>query len=101
MPVVMGMVIGFLAVFAIVVWRIINKPTVVDFLIALSLDLPRAAYDTVAMTVFDLITGVIARWLYRQLGRGETTATVISAFSGVLFVHCENTTLALLLFAPR
>ncbi len=31
---------------------------VVDYLIAWSLDLPRALYDTVAMTVFNLITGV-------------------------------------------
>ena len=31
---------------------------VVDYLIALSLDLPRALYDSVAMTVFNLITGL-------------------------------------------
>ena len=40
---------------------------VVDFLIAMSLDLPRALYDSVAMTVFNVITGLIARWLQRQL----------------------------------
>jgi hypothetical protein len=57
---------------------------VVDYLIALSLDLTRALYDTVAMTVFNLITGIIARWLHRQLGRGNTTASVISAFSAAL-----------------
>ena len=57
---------------------------VVDFVIALSLDLPRALYDTVAMTVFNLITGIIARWLHRQLGRGDATATVIAAFSAAL-----------------
>lgn len=43
---------------------------VVDFLIALSLDLPRALYDTVAMTVFNLVTALVARWLHRQLDRG-------------------------------
>src|SRR5438105_1244512 len=34
MPAVLGLVAAFLAVFAIVVFRIINKPRVVDFLIA-------------------------------------------------------------------
>ena len=59
---------------------------VVDYLIALSLDLPRALYDSVAMTAFNLITGLIAWWLQRQLGKGEASPTVIAAFSGVLFV---------------
>ena len=44
---------------------------VVDYLIAWSLDLPRALYDSVAMTVFNVITGLIARWLHRQLVKGE------------------------------
>jgi hypothetical protein len=57
---------------------------VVDYLIAQSLDLTRALYDTVAMTVFNLITGIIARWLHRQLGHGDTTASVIAAFSAAL-----------------
>jgi hypothetical protein len=57
---------------------------IVDFVIALSLDLPRALYDTVAMTVFDVLTGVIARWLHRQLVRGDATASVIAAFSAAL-----------------
>ncbi|WP_101947953.1 hypothetical protein [Mycobacterium sp. 3519A] len=74
---------------------------VVDFLIALSLDLPRAAYDTVAMTVFDLITGVLARWLHRRLERGETTATVIAAFSGVLFVFTVANLAIGVALAPR
>src|SRR3954465_10693069 len=34
MKLVLGMVAAFLAVFAIIVFRIINRPTVVDFLIA-------------------------------------------------------------------
>jgi hypothetical protein len=74
---------------------------VADFLIALSLDLPRAAYDTVAMTVFDLITGVLARWLHRRLERGETTATVIAAFSGVLFVFTVANLAIGVALAPR
>jgi hypothetical protein len=59
---------------------------VVDYLIAWSLDLPRALYDSVAMTVFNVITGLIARWLHRQLVKGEVVLTVIAAFSGLLFV---------------
>ena len=74
---------------------------VVDYLIALSLDLPHAAYDSVAMTVFDVITGFIARWLHRQLGRGETTPTVISAFSGVLFVFTVANLAIGVALAPR
>jgi hypothetical protein len=74
---------------------------VVDYLIAVSLDLPHAAYDSVAMTVFDVITGVIARWLHRQLGRGETTPTVIAAFSGVLFVFTVANLAIGVALAPR
>ena len=59
---------------------------VVDYLIAWSLDLPRALYDTAAMTAFNVITGLIARWLHRQLVKGEVVLTVIAAFSGLLFV---------------
>ncbi|WP_422742063.1 hypothetical protein ACN27E_13530 [Mycobacterium sp. WMMD1722] len=57
---------------------------VIDYVIALSLDLSRALYDTVAMTVFNVITAVIARWLHRQLGRGDASASVIAAFSAAL-----------------
>jgi hypothetical protein len=74
---------------------------VVDYLIALSLDLPRAAYDSVAMTVFNVITGIIARWLQRQLDRGETTPTVLAAFSGVLFVFTVANLAIGVALAPR
>jgi hypothetical protein len=74
---------------------------VVDYLIALSLDLPHAAYDSVAMTVFNVITGLIARWLHRQLGRGEATPTVLAAFSGVLFVFTVANLAIGVALAPR
>ena len=74
---------------------------VVDYLIALSLDLPHAAYDSVAMTVFNVITGIIARWLHRQLGRGETTPAVIAAFSGLLFVFTVANLAIGVALAPR
>lgn len=74
---------------------------VVDYLVALSLDLPHAAYDSVAMTVFNLITGLIARWLHRQLGRGEATPSVIAAFSGVLFVFTVANLAIGVALAPR
>ena len=74
---------------------------VVDYLIALSLDLPHAAYDSVAMTVFNVITGIIARWLQRQLGRGETTPSVIAAFSGALFVFTVANLAIGVALAPR
>jgi hypothetical protein len=74
---------------------------VVDYLIALSLDLTRALYDTVAMTAFNLITAVIARWLHRQLGRGEATPSVIAAFSGALFVFTIANLAIGVALAPR
>jgi hypothetical protein len=74
---------------------------VVDYLIAVSLDLPRALYDTIAMTAFNLITGLIARWLQRQLGKGAATPTVIAAFSGVLFVFTVANLAIGVALAPR
>lgn len=74
---------------------------VVDYLIALSLDLPRALFDSVAMTAFNLIAGLVAWWLQRQLGRGEATATVIAAFSGVLFVFTVANLAIGVALAPR
>ncbi|KLI05626.1 hypothetical protein ACNQR7_14815 [Mycolicibacterium senegalense] len=74
---------------------------VVDFLIALSLDLPRALYDTVAMTVFNLITALVARWLHRQLDKGTTSTTVAAAFSAVLFVFTVANVAIGVALAPR
>ena len=74
---------------------------VVDYLIAWSLDLPRALYDTVAMTVFNLITALIARWLHRQLVKGEILPPVIAAFSGLLFVFTVANLAIGVALAPR
>ena len=74
---------------------------VVDYLIALSLDLPRALFDSGAMTVFNVITGVIAWWLQRQLVRGDGSPTVIAAFSGVLFVFTVANLVIGVALAPR
>ena len=74
---------------------------VVDYLIALSLDLPRALYDSVAMTVFNLFTGFIARWLQRQLIKGELSTTVIAGFSALLFVFTAANLAIGVALAPR
>jgi hypothetical protein len=74
---------------------------VVDYLIAVSLDLHRALYDSVAMTAFNLVTGFIARWLHRQLGKGEASPTVFAAFSGVLFVFTVANLAIGVALAPR
>jgi len=74
---------------------------VIDYLVAWSLDLPRALYDTVAMTLFNLITGLVARWLHRQLARGEVTLPVIAAFSGLLFVFTVANLAIGVALAPR
>lgn len=74
---------------------------VVDFVIAVSLDLPRALYDSVAMTAFNLFAGVIAWWLHRQLGRGSPALAVISAFSALLFVFAVANVAIGVALAPR
>ena len=74
---------------------------IVDYLIAWSLDLPHALYDSVAMTVFNLITGFIARWLQRQLVKGEILPPVIAAFSGLLFVFTVANLAIGVALAPR
>lgn len=74
---------------------------VVDYLIALSLDLPRAVFDSVAMTAFNVIAGLIAWWLLRQLGKSEVSATVVAAFSGVLLVFTVANLAISLALAPR
>ena len=74
---------------------------VVDYLIALSLNLPRALFDSVAMTAFNVIAGLIAWWLQRQLGRGEGPPTVVAAFSGVLFVFTVANLAIGVALAPR
>ena len=58
-------------------------------------------YDSVAMTVFNVVTGLIARWLQRQLGKGEVLPTVIAAFSGVLFVFTVANLAIGVVLAPR
>lgn len=74
---------------------------VFDFLIAWVLELPRALYDSVAMTVFNLITGLIARWVHRQLVKGEVVLPVIAAFSGLLFVFTVANLAIGVALAPR
>ncbi|CAN5613677.1 hypothetical protein BH09ACT8_BH09ACT8_19680 [soil metagenome] len=74
---------------------------VVDYLIALSLDLPRALYDSAAMTAFSLITGIIALWLQRQLAKGVASATVAAAFSAVLLVFTVADVAIGVALAPR
>jgi hypothetical protein len=74
---------------------------VVDYLIALWLNLPRALFDSVAMTAFNVIAGLIAWWLQRQLGRGEGPPTVVAAFSGVLFVFTVANLAIGVALAPR
>ncbi len=74
---------------------------VVDFVIAASLDLPRALYDSVAMTAFNLVAGGIAWWLHRQLGRGVTSPAVVAAFSALLFVFTVANVAIGVALAPR
>ncbi|MGV0644626.1 hypothetical protein ABQE44_14605 [Mycolicibacterium sp. XJ2546] len=74
---------------------------VVDFVIAVSLDLPRAMYDSVAMTAFNLFAGIIAWWLHRQLGRGSSSTAVLAAFSALLFVFTVANVAIGVALAPR
>ncbi|MCT7658349.1 DUF7937 domain-containing protein [Mycobacterium deserti] len=74
---------------------------VADYVIAVSLDLPHALYDSVAMTLFNLFAGFIARWLHRQLARVEVAPSVIAAFSGLLFVFTLANLAIGVALAPR
>jgi hypothetical protein len=74
---------------------------VVDYVVAESLNLPRALYDTVAMTVFNLMTAIIARWVHRQLGKGVVSPVVTAAFSAVLFVFTVADVAIGVALAPR
>jgi hypothetical protein len=74
---------------------------VTDYLIALSLDLPRAIYDSFALTAFNVVTGCIAVWLRRQLAKGGLSSTVIAAFSGSLFVFTAAQLVIGVALAPR
>src|SRR3954452_10380750 len=58
-------------------------------------------FDSVAMTAFNLIAGLIAWWVHRQLGSGEASASVIAAFSGVLFVFTVANLAIGVALAPR
>jgi hypothetical protein len=74
---------------------------VTDFLIALSLDLPRSLYDSFALTAFNVVTGCIAVWLQRQLAKGGLSSVVIAAFSGSLFVFTAAQLVIGVALAPR
>ena len=74
---------------------------VTDYVIALSLDLPRAIYDSVALTGFNVFSGCIAVWLKRHLAKGGLSSTVIAAFSGVLCVFTAAQLVLGVALAPR
>jgi hypothetical protein len=74
---------------------------VTDFLIALTLDLPRSLYDSFALMAFNVVTGCIAVWLQRQLAKGGLSSVVIAAFSGSLFVFTAAQLVIGVALAPR
>ena len=74
---------------------------VTDFLIALTLDLPRSLYDSFALLAFNVVTGCIAVWLQRQLAKGGLSSVVIAAFSGSLFVFTAAQLVIGVALAPR
>ncbi|MBU8808795.1 hypothetical protein KL953_07795 [Mycolicibacterium goodii] len=74
---------------------------IVDYVVAESLSLPRALYDSVAMTVFSLMTAIIARGVHRQLSRGVVSTVVTAAFSAVLFVFTVADVAIGVALAPR
>jgi preprotein translocase subunit SecE len=82
MPVVLGLVVGFLAVFSLIVFRIINKPSVADFLIATDSEMKKVNWTTKAELIgstkvvigfmfviaillftFDTVFGFVFHWL--------------------------------------
>jgi len=74
---------------------------IVDYVVAESLNLPRALYDSVAMTVFSLMTAIVARGVHRQISKGVVSTVVTAAFSAVLFVFTVADVAIGVALAPR
>nr|WP_232315446.1 hypothetical protein [Mycobacterium celatum] len=74
---------------------------ITDIVVSVSLNLPYSPYDSAAMAAFDLVTAVLAVWLYLNLANLSLPRPVISSLCGVLFVLSVSRIVIAVALAPR
>ncbi|BBZ10625.1 hypothetical protein MBRA_08200 [Mycobacterium branderi] len=74
---------------------------ITDIVVSVSLNLSYSPYDSAAMAAFDLVTVVLAVWLYLNLANLSLPRPVISSLCGVLFVLSVSRIVIGVALAPR
>ncbi|GBE65229.1 hypothetical protein MFM001_16910 [Mycobacterium sp. MFM001] len=74
---------------------------ITDIVVSVSLNLPYSPYDSAAMAAFDLVTAVLAVWLYLNLANLSLPRPMISSLCGVLFVLSVSRIVIGVALAPR
>lgn len=72
-----------------------------DIVVSVVLNLPYSPYDSAAMAAFDLVTAVLAVWLYLNLVNRALPVAVIASLSGVLVVLTVSRIVVGVALAPR
>jgi hypothetical protein len=72
-----------------------------DLTVSVTLNLPYSPYDSAAMAAFDLVTAVLAVWLYINLLNRALPAAVINSTCAVLLVLTISRIVVGIAFAPR
>ncbi len=86
----------------IVVWSVGSVVMrVTDLVVSLSLKLPYSPYNSAAMAAFDLVTAVLAVWLYINVLNRALPAVLISSACAVLLVLTISRIVVGIALAPR
>lgn len=86
----------------IVVWCVGSVVMrVTDLVVSLSLKLPYSPYNSAAMAAFDLVTAVVAVWLYINVLNRALPAVLITSACGVLLVLTVSRIVVGIALAPR
>ncbi|WP_156657765.1 hypothetical protein [Mycobacterium kyorinense] len=86
----------------IIVWCIGSVlMRITDIVVSIVLNLPYSPYDSAAMAAFDLVTAVLAVWLYLNLVNRTLPVAVIASLCGVLFVLTVSRIVVGVALAPR
>jgi hypothetical protein len=86
----------------IVVWSVGSVVMrVTDLVVSLSLKLPYSPYNSAAMAAFDLVTAVVAIWLYINVLNRALPAVLIASACGLLVVLTISRIVVGIALAPR